>query len=121
VNKKTETAAQFIAYLRGKQFAEAAGVLAEDVVMAVPQVGEIAGRGGVEAALRMASESGRGLERVGWSAPREGEDGTVLLAGKAPAGLLGLVAGLLRKQVAVTITCGFTDDDQISRLDIATA
>jgi len=121
VSKKTETAAQFISHVRGKQFGEAAGMLAEDVVMTVTQVGQIEGRGAVEGALRIASESGRGLERVGWSAPQEKEDGTVLLAGKAPSGLLGVVAKLLKKQVAVTISCAFADDDKINKLDVVTS
>jgi hypothetical protein len=89
--------------------------------MSVPQIGPIQGRGGVEMALKMASESGRGLERVGWSTPREQADGTVVAAGKAPAGLLGLVAKLLRKQVAVTIAFGFNEEDSINRLDILTS
>jgi hypothetical protein len=119
VSKRTEVAAQFIGQVRAKQFGEAAAMLAENVVLTVPGIGPIEGRGGVEAALRMASESGRGLERVGWSAPRE-ENGTVVLAGKAPPGLLGVVAKLLKKQVAVTISCAFTDDN-IAKLDIVTA
>jgi hypothetical protein len=121
VSKKTETAAQFITHLHAKQFDQAAAMLVENVVMAVSQVGQIEGRGAVEGALRMASDSGRGLERVGWSAPLEKEDGTVLLAGKAPAGLLGVVAKLLKKQVAVTISCAFADDDKISKLDVVTS
>lgn len=121
MSAKTEAAARFIDCVRGKRFAEAAGTLAEDVTLTVPQIGDIPGRGGVETALRMASEGGRGLERVGWSAPQERDDGTVLLSGKAPAGALGLVAKLLRKQVAVAITCGFSDDGAINRLTIATS
>ncbi len=45
----------------------------------------------------------------------------MVLAGKAPPGLLGIVAKLLKKQVAVTITCAFADDDKIAKLDIVTA
>jgi hypothetical protein len=117
VSKRTEMAAQFLSHLQAKQFDQAAAILAEDVVMTVPQVGPIQGRGGVETALRMASESGRGLERVGWSAPRE-EGETVLVAGKAPGGLLGMIAKLLRKQVALTMSCAFADDDKINKLDV---
>jgi len=121
VSKRTEVAEQFINLVRAKQFGETASLLAENVVLTVPGIGPIEGKGGVEAALRMASESGRGLERVGWPAPREEADGTVVLAGKAPPGLLGIVAKLLKKQVAVTITCAFADDDKIAKLDIVTA
>ena len=121
MSKKTETAAQFISHVRGKQFGEAAGMLAEDVVMTVTQVGQIEGRGAVEGALRIASDSGRGLERVGWSAPQEKEDGTVLLTGKAPGGLLGVVAKLLRKQVAVSVSCAFAGDDKIKTVDVVMA
>lgn len=121
MSNKTDAVAQFIANVKVKQFKEAAGLLAEDAVMSVPQIGPIQGRGGVEMALKMASESGRGLERVGWGAPREEQDGTVVAAGKAPPGLLGVVAKLLRKQVAVTIAFGFSDEGSINRLDILTA
>lgn len=121
MSAKTEAAARFIDHVREKRFAEAAGTLSEDVVLTVPQIGDIPGRGGVETALRMASEQGRGLERVGWSAPQEQDEGTVLLSGKAPTGALGVVARLLRKQVAVAITCGFGDDGAINKLTIATS
>jgi hypothetical protein len=119
VSKKTETAAQFIACVRDKQYADAGQTLAEDVVMALPQVGPITGRSAVETALRMASESRRGLERVGWSAPVEREDGTVLLPGKAPGGMLGAIAKLMKKQVALSMTCSFAEDDKISRIELA--
>ena len=121
MSKRTYFAVQFTALVHAKQFDEATALLTENVVMTVPQVGQIEGRNGVAGALRIASESGRGLERVNWSAPQENEDGTVLLSGKAPSGLLGVVAKLLKKQVAVTITCGFADDDRINKLDVVTS
>ena len=121
MSKRTELAAQFITLVHDKQFDQAAALLAENVVMTVPQVGPIQGSGAVAGALRMASESGKGFDRVTWPAPLEREDGTVLLAGKAPGGLLGVVAKLLKKQVAISVSCTFADDDKINKLDVVTA
>jgi len=121
VSKRTELAAQFITLMHDKQFDQAAALLAENVVMTVPQVGTIEGSSAVTGSLRMASEGGKGFDRVTWPAPLEREDGTVLLAGKAPGGLLGVVAKLLKKQVAVSVSCAFADDDKISKLDVVTS
>ena len=121
MSKRTEVATQFITLVHDKQYDQAAALLAENVVMTVTQVGTIEGSSAVTGALRMASESGKGFDRVTWPAPLEREDGTVLLAGKAPGGLLGVVAKLLKKQVAVTIACGFADDDKISTIDVVMA
>jgi hypothetical protein len=121
VSKRTEVATQFITLVHDKQYDQAAALLAESVVMTVPQVGPIQGSGAVAGALRMASESGKGFDRVTWPSPLEREDGTVLLAGKAPGGLLGVVAKLLRKQVAVSVSCAFADDDKIKTVDVVMA
>jgi len=121
VSKKTEIAAQFITLVHEKQFDQAAALLAENAVMTVPEVGTIEGSGAVAGALRMASEGGKGFDRVSWPAPIENEDGTVTLAGKAPGGLLGIVAKLLKKQVSVSVSCAFADDDKISKLDVVTS
>ena len=121
MSKRTEVATQFITLVHDKQFDQAAALLAENAVMTVPGVGTIEGSSAVAGALRMASESGKGFDRVSWPAPVEKEDGTVLLAGKAPGGLLGVVAKLLKKQVAVSVSCAFADDDKINRLDVVTS
>jgi len=118
VSKRTELAAQFIGQVSRKQFEAAVEMLAEDVQMVVPQVGTVPGRHVVEAALRVASESGRGFERVSWSKPLEQEDGTVLIPGKAPTGLLGLIAKLAKKQVKLNINLTFAENDEISKVDV---
>ena len=121
MNKRTEVATQFITLVHDKQYDQAAALLAENAVMTVPGVGTIEGSSAVAGALRMASEGGKGFDRVTWPAPLEREDGTVTLAGTAPGGLLGVVAKLLKKQVAVSVSCAFADDDKISKLDVVTS
>ena len=121
MSKRTEVATQFITLVHDKQYDQAAALLAENAVMTVPQVGPIEGSSAVAGALRMASEGGKGFDRVSWPAPVEKEDGTVLLAGKAPGGLLGVVAKLLKKQVAVSVSCAFADDDKIKTVDVVMA
>jgi hypothetical protein len=121
VSKRTELAAQFIGHVRAKRYDEAGAMLADNVAMTVPDVGPIEGRDGVKMALRIASESGRGLERVSWPPPEKQPDGTVRLAGVAPGGVLGAILKVVRLQKNVTLTLGFADDDRISALDIVMA
>ena len=119
MSKRTELAAQFIGHVCAKQFDQAGALLAESVQMTIPEVGAIPpGRSIVETALRMASDSGRGMEKVGWSKPHEEQDGTVRIPGKAPVGLVGLIAKLLRKQVKLTIALTFAENDEIRKVDL---
>ena len=121
MSKRTELAVQFINYVRAKQYDEAGALVADDVRMTVPDVGPIDGRDGVKGVLRIASETGRGFERVSWPAPAEQPDGLIRLAGVAPGGVLGAITKVLRMQKKVTLTLGFADDDKIKTLDVVMA
>jgi hypothetical protein len=122
VNKREELAAAFLAHLHGKQFDEAAAMLGESVALAVPQVpNPIQGRDAVIMAMRMATDSGQGLDMVGFSTPAEQPDGAIRVAGKAPEGLLWIVAFVLRKAKKVTVTLRFGEGDLIEAMDLLLA
>jgi hypothetical protein len=119
VTKREELAAKYIGLLQGKQFDEAVKLVAESATLTVPGMPSMSGRDTIAVAMRMAAESGRGLEKVGFPAPKEQADGSVVAAGVAPTGLLKLVAMVLRKVQKVTITLRFASDDMIEAMEIA--
>jgi len=122
VNKREELAAAFLAHLHAKEFDEAKTMLADSVALTVPQVPTpIQGRDGLIMALKMASEGGQGMDMVGFSTPVEQADGAVRVAGKAPGGLLWLVAFVLRKAKKVTVTLRFGEGDVIEAMDVLLA
>jgi hypothetical protein len=122
VNKREELAAAFLAHMQGKRFDEAAAMLGESVALTVPQVpNPIQGRDAVIMAMRMAADSGQGLDMVGFSTPAEQADGAVRVAGKAPKGLLWIVAFVLRKAKKVTVTLRFGEGDVIEAMDLLLA
>ena len=122
MNKREELAAAFLAHMHGKQFDEASAMLGESVTLTVPQVpNPIQGRDAVLMAMRMASDSGQGLDMVGFSAPAEQPDGAIRVAGKAPEGLLWIVAFITRKAKKVTVTLRFGEGDLIEAMDLLLA
>lgn len=122
MNKREELAAAFLAHLQAKQFDEAAPMLSESVALTVPQVpAPIQGRDALMMAMRMASESGQGLDMVGFSTPAEQADGAVRVSGRAPKGLLWVVAFVLRKARKVTVTLRFGEGDVIEAMEILLA
>ena len=122
MNKREELAAAFLAHMQGKQFDEAAAMLGESIALTVPQVpNPIHGRDAVIMAMRMAADSGQGLDMVGFSAPAEQPDGAIRVAGKAPEGLLWIVAFVLRKAKKVTVTLRFGEGDLIEAVDLLLA
>ena len=122
MNKREELAATFLARLHAKEFDQAKAMLGDNVALTVPQVPTpIQGKDGLIMALKMASESGQGMDMVGFSTPAEQPDGAVRVAGKAPGGLLWLVAFVLRKAKKVAVTLRFGEGDLIEALDIQMA
>lgn len=119
VNKREELAAAFLGHLQKKQFDEAAPMAAENVTLTVPQVpAPIQGRDALMMALRMASESGQGLDMAGFKAPTTDADGAVHVSGRAPRGALWLVAFVARKARKVAVTLRFGEGDLISAMEI---
>jgi len=119
VSKKEELAAAFLAQLHAKQFDQAASMLSDTVALTVPQVPTpIQGKEGLIMALKMASESGSGMDMVGFSKPAEQEDGAVHVAGKAPGGPLWIVAFILRKAKKVSVTLRFGEGDLVEAMDV---
>ncbi|MCJ7490772.1 MAG: hypothetical protein MUP15_01205 [Dehalococcoidia bacterium] len=122
MNKREELAAAFLANLQTKRFDDAAAMLNESVTLTVPQVpNPIQGRDAVIMAMRMAADSGQGLDMVGFATPAEQPDGAVRVAGKAPKGLLWIVAFVLRKAKKVTVTLRFGEGDLIEAMDLLLA
>jgi hypothetical protein len=122
VNKRAELAAAFLAHLHAKEFDEAKAMLGDSVALSVPQMPTpIQGREGLVMALKMASESGQGMDMVGFSTPAEQEDGAVRVAGKAPEGLLWFVAFVTRKAKKVTVTLRFGEGDLIEAMEVLLA
>ena len=119
MNKREELAAAFLANLQTKRFDDAAAMLNESVTLTVPQVpNPIQGRDAVIMAMRMAADSGQGLDMVGFATPAVQPDGAVRVAGKAPKGLLWIVAFVLRKAKKVTVTLRFGEGDLIEAMDL---
>ena len=119
MNKREELAAAFLGRMQSKQFDEAAAMLRESVTLTVPQVpNPIQGRDAVIMAMRMAADSGQGLDMVGFSTPAEQPDGAIRVAGRAPKGLLWVVAFVLRKAKKVTVTLRFGEGDVIEAMDL---
>ena len=119
MSKKEELAAAFLAQLHAKQFDQAASMLSDTVALTVPQVPTpIQGKEGLIMALRMASESGSGMDMVGFSKPAEQEDGAVRVPGKAPGGPLWIIAFVLRKARKVTVTLRFGEGDLVEAMDV---
>ena len=119
MNKREELAAAFLANLQTKRFDEAAAMLNESVTLTVPQVpNPIQGRDAVIMAMRMAADSGQGLDMVGFSTPAELADGAVRVAGRAPKGALWIVAFVLRKAKKVTVTLRFGEGDVIEAMNL---
>ena len=122
MNKREELAAAFLAHLQTKQYDEAAAMLGESVTLTVPQVpNPIQGRDAIMMAMRMATDSGQGLDMVGFSAPAEQADGAIRVAGRAPKGALWIVAFVLRKAKKVTVTLRFGEGDLIEAMDLLLA
>lgn len=122
MNRREELSATFLAHLQKKQFDEAGPMLDENVALTVPQVpAPIQGRDAVMMAMRMASESGQGLDMVGFSTPATEADGAVRVSGRAPKGLLWAVAFVLRKARKVTVTLRFGEGDLIDAMEILLA
>ncbi len=120
MNPKEELAASFIGHLQRKEFEEAKPMVSEDVSLAVPQIPTpIQGRDAIMMALKMAADSGQGLNMVGFKKPVEQSDGSVKLAGRAPTGALWLLAFILRKARNVTVTLRFAEGDLIQAMEIA--
>jgi hypothetical protein len=122
VSKREELAAEFIGHLQNKRFDQAAPMLNQMAELTVPQVpNPIQGRDAIIIAMKMAAESGQGLNMVGFAAPATEPDGRVRLAGKAPKGLLWIVAFVLRKAKKVTVTLRFGEGDLIEALEVVLA
>jgi hypothetical protein len=119
VDKREELGAAFLAHLQKKQYDEAGPMLAETVMLTVPQVpAPIQGRDAIMMAMRMASESGQGLDMAGFSTPKTEADGTVRVSGRAPKGALWLVAFVLRKAKKVAVSLRFGEGDLIEGMEI---
>ncbi len=122
MNKREELAAEFVGHLQNKRFDQAAPMLNQMAELTVPQVpNPIQGRDAIIMAMKMAAESGQGLNMVGFPAPTTETDGRVRMAGKAPKGLLWIVAFVLRKAKKVTVTLRFGEGDIIEAMDILMA
>ena len=119
MNPREELAAAFLAHLQKSEFGEAAPMLSENVTLKVPQVpAPIQGRDAIIMAMGMASQSGQGLNMVGFKKPAEQPDGSVRIWGRAPKGALWLLAFILRKARKVTVTLRFGEGDLIEAMDI---
>ena len=122
MNKKEDLAVTFVGHLQAKRFDQAAPMLSQMAALTVAQVpNPIEGRDAIIMAMKMASESGQGLNMVGFSAPTEEPDGSIRLAGKAPKGLLWIVAFVLRKAKKVTVTLRFGEGDLIEAMEVLLA
>jgi len=122
VEKREELAAEFVGHLQNKRLDQAAPMLSQMAELTVPQVpNPIQGRDAIIMAMKMAAETGQGLNMVGFSSPATEADGRVRLAGKAPKGLLWIVAAILRKARKVTVTLRFGEGDVIEAMDILMA
>ncbi len=119
MDKREELAARFIAHLQNKRYGEAATMLSDNAILSVPDMAQLQGRETIVAAMRIGAESGRGLDRVGFSAPKPGPEGEIIVAGIAPGGLLRLVAMALRKTQKVTVSLRFDDKDLVNAMTIA--
>jgi len=119
MDKREELAARFIAHLQNKRYGEAAPMLSNNAILNVPDMAPLQGRETIIAALRIGADSGRGLDRVGFAAPRVGPEGDIVVAGVAPRGLLRLVAMALRKTQKVTVSLRFDDQELVNSMTIA--
>jgi hypothetical protein len=119
VTRREELAVQFIGHLQNKRFDEAAAMLSQTADLSVAAVpNPIQGREAIVMAMKMAADSGQGLNMVGFGAPTTDPEGKVVMAGKAPKGPLWIVAAILRKAKKVTVTLRFGEGDIIEAMDI---
>jgi hypothetical protein len=119
MDKRAELAARFVAHLQNKRYGEAATMLSDNAILTVPEMAQLQGRETIVAAMRIGSESGRGLDRVGFAVPKTGPEGEIVVPGMAPRGLLRLVAMALRKTQKVTVSLRFDAQDLIDSMEIA--
>ncbi len=119
MNPREEMAAAFVGHLQRKEFADAEPMLSGNVTLKVPQVpAPIQGRDAIMMAMKMAADSGQGLNWVGFKKPVEQADGSIRMQGRAPRGALWLIAFILRKARKVTVTLRFGEGDLIEAMDI---
>jgi hypothetical protein len=119
MDKREELAARFIAHLQNKRYGDAAPMLSNNAILNVPDMAPLQGRETIIAAMRIGAESGRGLDRVGFSAPKAGPEGEIVVPGVGPRGLLRLVAMALRKTQKVTVSLRFDEQELVSSMTIA--
>ncbi len=102
---KTEVAKQYVDFQQARDFDGLVSLLADDVELSMPMVGEVSGKDAVGNQLRL-QPGGGDAPKLEWSAPEEdGEDVKVRATG-APFGPLSLVLS-------------FNASDQVSKIKIA--
>jgi len=119
MSKREGLAATFLAHLHEKDFDQAKAMLSDTVALTVPQVPTpIQGKDALIMALKMASDSGQGMDMVGFSKPVEQPDGAINVAGRAPGGLVWFVAWVVRKAKKVAVTLRFGEGDVIEAMEV---